>query len=360
MQTQPSSGTLSAPVSIRAANTSALSGTLDLTHGTFTLAGTVSDTAGNSLALNFSSNITNRPADSNHNGIIDAVDKCPGEAFGPDRTPPTFTSVPPPLVISTCKNVNIGQAVATDPCGVTVTNNAPSTFPLGTTTVTWTATDGAGNVATVHQAVTAVLGDDPSCCPAGTHVIVGTSNNDVLTGTSGPDCILGLGGQDTIYGGDGADVISGGDGDDIIYGQNGNDRIYGGTGQDRISGGPGDDYIDGGDGVDQISGDDGNDTIFGGQGGDIIHGGAGNDVISGGPDDDTIYGEDGNDVISGDTGNDTLSGGNDNDVLLGGDGDDKLDGGLGINVLDGGSGHNICVDDNVTLPQCPASFDSDD
>ncbi|MDQ6960808.1 MAG: HYR domain-containing protein [Mariprofundaceae bacterium] len=40
---------------------------------------------------------------------------------------------------------SIGQAVATDNSGaVTVTNNAPATFPVGTTTVIWTATDTAG------------------------------------------------------------------------------------------------------------------------------------------------------------------------------------------------------------------------
>jgi hypothetical protein len=35
-----------------------------------------------------------------------------------------------------------------------VTNNAPGTFPKGTTTVTWTATDAAGNTATATQLVT--------------------------------------------------------------------------------------------------------------------------------------------------------------------------------------------------------------
>src|SRR5438045_1942701 len=60
---------------------------------------------------------------------------------------------------------------ATDPCGVTIGNNAPAKFPLGTTLVTWIATDGAGNKTTATQLVTAVLADDASCCPTGTHVI---------------------------------------------------------------------------------------------------------------------------------------------------------------------------------------------
>jgi hypothetical protein len=51
--------------------------------------------------------------------------------------------------------VVIGSATASDNCaGVTVTNDAPESYPLGTTTVTWTATDAAGLKATVTQTVT--------------------------------------------------------------------------------------------------------------------------------------------------------------------------------------------------------------
>ncbi|MBK6281835.1 MAG: HYR domain-containing protein [Draconibacterium sp.] len=37
---------------------------------------------------------------------------------------------------------------------MTFTNNAPAKFPVGNTTVTWTATDAAGNTATCTQLVT--------------------------------------------------------------------------------------------------------------------------------------------------------------------------------------------------------------
>ncbi|MBJ6117908.1 HYR domain-containing protein [Pontibacter sp. BT310] len=51
--------------------------------------------------------------------------------------------------------VVLGSATASDNCaGVTVTNDAPESYPLGTTTVTWTATDAAGLKATVTQTVT--------------------------------------------------------------------------------------------------------------------------------------------------------------------------------------------------------------
>ena len=43
-----------------------------------------------------------------------------------------------------------------------MTNDAPETFPVGTTTVTWTATDVAGNVGTATQTVTITMYDNDS------------------------------------------------------------------------------------------------------------------------------------------------------------------------------------------------------
>ncbi|WP_379150862.1 HYR domain-containing protein [Paenibacillus sp. sgz5001063] len=52
--------------------------------------------------------------------------------------------------------VGIGQATATDVFNVTVTSNAPESFPIGATEVTWTATDEHGNVSTGVQKITVV------------------------------------------------------------------------------------------------------------------------------------------------------------------------------------------------------------
>ena len=54
--------------------------------------------------------------------------------------------------------VDLGEATASDICDadVEITNDAPTVFPLGTTVVTWTATDDSGNVATAMQTVTVV------------------------------------------------------------------------------------------------------------------------------------------------------------------------------------------------------------
>jgi hypothetical protein len=52
-------------------------------------------------------------------------------------------------------NVNLGTPISSDNCGVkSVTNNAPSGYPIGTTTVTWTVTDVNNNTATATQTVT--------------------------------------------------------------------------------------------------------------------------------------------------------------------------------------------------------------
>jgi hypothetical protein len=239
-----------------------------------------------------------------------------GFAVGPEEltlsqlcaVPPTLTT-PGPITITSCNHPSIGTATATPACGgnVVVTNDAPSTFPLGTTVVHYRAEDSLGNVATGTQVVTAVLGDDASCCPTGYNVIKGNSGFNILIGTSGNDCILGLGG------------------DDQIFGNGGNDAISGGAGNDIISGGSGDDYINGGDGIDHVHGDSGNDNILGG---------AGNDDLDA---------DDGNDVVHGGDGNDSLSGGNGNDSLFGENGNDLIDGGLGTDTEDGGPGTDTCL-----------------
>lgn len=54
--------------------------------------------------------------------------------------------------------VTLGVATATDNSGAfTITNNAPTLFPVGTTFVTWTATDAAGNLTNCTQTVNVVI-----------------------------------------------------------------------------------------------------------------------------------------------------------------------------------------------------------
>ena len=75
-----------------------------------------------------------------------------------DTTSPTITTPSDITVEATGPrtNINIGTAIATDDMDTnpTITNDAPSSFPVGVTIVTWTATDSSGNIATATQRIT--------------------------------------------------------------------------------------------------------------------------------------------------------------------------------------------------------------
>ncbi|MDB2587691.1 BspA family leucine-rich repeat surface protein [Flavobacteriaceae bacterium] len=58
-------------------------------------------------------------------------------------------------------NVDLGQATYTGGCGtISVTNDAPTEFPLGITTVTWTLLDGNGTTVTETQQIEVILVSD--------------------------------------------------------------------------------------------------------------------------------------------------------------------------------------------------------
>jgi len=64
--------------------------------------------------------------------------------------------------------VALGSPTTSDNCGtVTVSSNAPAQFPVGTNTVTWTATDASGNRTTCAQQVVVRDAQPPTLtCPA--------------------------------------------------------------------------------------------------------------------------------------------------------------------------------------------------
>lgn len=89
-----------------------------------------------------------------------------------DTTPPMI-QCPPDIKVEQADRsgtqVGLGNPIVTDLCdpNCTVTNNAPKTFPLGITKVTWTATDASGNKSTCIQTVTIVDTIPPVItCPA--------------------------------------------------------------------------------------------------------------------------------------------------------------------------------------------------
>jgi len=92
-----------------------------------------------------------------NNAASDAQADWGSSAITADTTPPTIIAPTDITVISKVAiAVALGTATATDTVdpNPVITNNAPSLFPIGTTTVTWTATDDSGNSATATQLVT--------------------------------------------------------------------------------------------------------------------------------------------------------------------------------------------------------------
>jgi hypothetical protein len=107
-----------------------------------------------------------------------------------DNINPTITA---PAAVNTTTNsgctatgVVLGTPITTDNCTVAlVTNNHPSTtYPLGSTTVIWTVTDGSGRTATANQIVTVTDNVNPIIsCPANIsqNVGSGTCTASVIT-----------------------------------------------------------------------------------------------------------------------------------------------------------------------------------
>ena len=97
--------------------------------------------------------VTNTATDSSGN-----TSTCTFTVTVTDNQPPTITC-PPDVTVSansgcTATNVPLGTSVTSDNCGILlVTNNAPVSFAFGTNTVTWTAVDPSGNLATCKQLV---------------------------------------------------------------------------------------------------------------------------------------------------------------------------------------------------------------
>jgi len=325
---------------------------------------------------------------------------------------PTLTA-PPDIAVNSCLVPHLGTATGADACGapVTITNNAPAQFGVGTTTVVWTARDGKNQITTRNQRVTitlpaaippvitvpppvtvttctnpiigtatavdacgaplAVAKIQPANFPLGPSFVTWTATDGTgatttkaqkVTAELGDDSSCCPSGTTIRNGTSFSDVLIGTSGRDCVLGKGGNDVIIGAGGDDFLSGGAGNDVMDGGGGADRIwggagqnvlHGGAGDDNIFGGTAADVVSGGAGNDHIECRAGDDICSGDDGDDTVFGGNGRDVISGGRGNDRLFGEAGDDHLQGGEGIDILDGGAGTDICqVDPSDTALSC--------
>jgi gliding motility-associated-like protein len=107
-----------------------------------------------------------------------------------DNVKPTITA-PASVSVGTdpgkntaSSGVALGTPVTADNCTVaSVTNDAPATYPLGNTTVTWTVTDGSGNTATATQIVTVSDKEKPifTQCLSGSNQTVNTDTGIGIT-----------------------------------------------------------------------------------------------------------------------------------------------------------------------------------
>lgn len=107
-----------------------------------------------------------------------------------DNQAPSITA-PANITVAQGSAINLGTPVASDNCGTPViSNNAPTSYPVGVTTITWTATDAAGNRNTATQTVTVTA--IPTTCSSSITVV---PENTIYTGGVPSNIYLGYGPQ---------------------------------------------------------------------------------------------------------------------------------------------------------------------
>jgi hypothetical protein len=109
--------------------------------------------------------LANPATDTDGDGVTGLNDNCPLVPNARQETIATpVLTVPQDAWLTSCQASNIGKAEARDVCHarpVLVTNNAPASFPIGQTIVTWSATDGIDPMVSGQQAVTMIADRAP-------------------------------------------------------------------------------------------------------------------------------------------------------------------------------------------------------
>ena len=104
------------------------------------------------------------------------------DVTSPVVTPPADTTFQAVAALTPLTTADYGTATATDAVGVvSLTNDAPASFPVGTTTVTWTATDAAGNAGTATSTVTVQDTIAPAVTPPANSIFEATAPLTLLT-----------------------------------------------------------------------------------------------------------------------------------------------------------------------------------
>ena len=233
-------------------------------------------------------------------------------------------------------SINIGEAMATDESGIySLSNNAPSSFPLGINTIIWTAVDGVGNMAIASQTVTIQDSTSPKISSIDDISLEARSSTQNLVTLAVPDVTDEVGVMSITN--DAPEVFPLGE---TIVTWTATDK-FGNTssslqtisvqtcGNDPLS-------------YNLIVGSEEDDILIGTALSDLIFANGGDDIISGDKGNDCILAGDGDDIIFGNQGNDNISGQGGNDIIKGQSGDDFVFGGLGLDVIDGGDDIDIC------------------
>ncbi len=256
-----------------------------------------------------------------------------------DTTAPKIT--PPKNVVvnatsATDNHVDIGNATVSDAVKVvSLTNNAPSVFPFGNTTVTWTATDEAGNKQTSTQVIQVVDRTPPNLIIPSDIVINATAFTTPVT--------LGQATATGII--DTSPKITNNATSQFPIGKSivewkaidkfGNTKTMTQTVSVLACGKPESAY-------NLIMGTTGDDTLTGSVVPNLIIGLSGNDIIHAGPAGDCIIAGNGDNIILGGNGNDIIIAGDGNNVIKTGSGNEQIHVGDGSNIIQGGTGHNTC------------------
>ncbi|MDC8453692.1 MAG: HYR domain-containing protein, partial [Candidatus Nitrosotalea sp.] len=260
---------------------------------------------------------------------IDVVDTTAPKVTAPHDVVVNATS-------STGTPVSIGNVTSSDNVQVkSITNDAPSLFPFGNTTITWTVKDEAGNTATATQVVQVVDRSPPQltipkdvvtdATAFETPLVIGQANGTGIIDTS-PKITSNSTGIFHI----GKTVVQW-----IATDKFGNEKTLDQTITVLACGKPSSDY-------NLIMGTNGTETLTGSMVPNLIIGLEGNDIIHEGPSGDCVIAGNGNNIIYAGNGTNTIYAGNGDNIIKGGSGNMQVTVGTGSNIIQGGSGQNTC------------------
>gem|GEM_PF-635972 len=256
-----------------------------------------------------------------------------------DTTAPKITA-PHDIIVnatsSTGTIVNIGSPTSSDNVKVaSTTNDAPTLFQFGNTTITWIATDESGNKANATQLIQVVDRSPP-------HLVIPNNITTDATAFATPLVIGDANGTGII---DTAPKITSNStglfhiGKTIIQwtaiDKFGNEKTLDQTVTVLACGKPSSDY-------NLVMGTNGTETLTGSSVPNLIIGLDGNDVIHEGPSGDCVIAGDGSNIIYAGNGTNTIYAGNGDNIIKGGAGNMQVFVGTGHNIIQGGTGQNTC------------------